>query len=158
MDEERSVKEKEITVLHATQKKQLDTKDQKLTKTEASIEHDNRKSPRLTIPQGIPITTEVESMNRILRSCKCINIGEEGALLDFGHDKCPEMPVQSKLFVIIQLAGETAKLPGIVRHRYGNKLGVFFPIEGDPNFDEEKKVFAIILRTLERGIQRRTGR
>lgn len=97
-------------------------------------------------------------MNRILRSCNCVNIGAEGALLDFGEDKCPEMPVQSKLFVIIQLAGETAKLPGIVRHRYGNKLGVFFPIAGDPNFEEERKVFAIILRTLERGIQRRTGR
>lgn len=122
------------------------------------FDEEKRESPRLTIPQGIPITTEVESMNRILRPCKCINIGSEGALLDFGEAKCPELPVQSKLFVIVQLAGETAKLPGIVRHRYGNRLGVFFPIEGDPNFDEERKVFAIILRTLERGIERRNRR
>lgn len=150
-------------MLHTTQKKQTEgparARDQNFSKSGVAIEgEENRKSPRLTIPQGIPIRTEVESMNRILRSCKCVNIGAEGALLNFGEDKCPEMPVQSKLFVIIKLAGQTARLPGIVRHRYGNKLGVFFPIADDPHFEEERKAFAIILRTLERGIQRRTGR
>jgi len=152
----------EFIVLHTSQNSQTassaGTKDPRITKTGLPIGNENRRHPRFTIPRGIPIKTEVESTNRILRSCTCVNIGAEGALLDFGEDKCPEMPVQSKLFVIIQLAGETAKLPGIVRHRYGNKLGVFFPIEGDPNYEEEKKVFATILRTLERGIQRRTGR
>jgi len=113
---------------------------------------------RLTIPRGIPITTEIESMNRILRSCQCINIGPSGALVDMGEDKCPDLPEDSKLFVIIQLAGETAKLPGIVRHRHGNRLGIFFPIEGDPNFETERNIFAIILRTLQRGIERRKKR
>jgi hypothetical protein len=37
-------------------------------------------------------------------------------------------------------------------------LGIFFPIEDDPNFEEERKVFARILRTLQRGIERRTKR
>ena len=136
----------------------MGNKDHKITNPVVAIKGENRKSPRLTIPQGIPITTKVESMNRILRSCKCVNIGAEGALLDFGEDKCPELPVQSKLFVIFQLAGETARIQGVVRHRYGNKLGVFFPIAGDPNFEKEEKNFATILRTLERGIQRRTRR
>ncbi|MFB3115539.1 MAG: hypothetical protein ACE1ZW_06130 [Nitrospirales bacterium] len=121
-------------------------------------EDENQPSPRFTILRGIPLKTEVESMNRTLRACTCINIGSQGALLDFGEATCPELPVESKLFVIIQLAGETVKLPGIVRHRKGNVLGIFFPIEGDPNFEEERKVFSIILRTLERGIQRRTTR
>ena len=113
---------------------------------------------RLTILRGIPIKTEVESMNRTLRACTCINVGAQGALLDFGEATCPELPVESKLFVIIQLAGETVRLPGIVRHRKGNVLGIFFPIEDDPNFEEERKVFARILRTLQRGIERRTKR
>lgn len=156
------IKEKELIVLHTTQNNQkvspTRTGPQSATRTGVERNEDNRNCPRFTIPRGIPIKTEVESMSRILRSCNCVNIGAEGVLLDFGEDKCPEMPVQSKLFVIIQLAGETAKLPGIVRHRYGNKLGIFFPIADDPNFEEERKVFAIILRTLERGIQRRTGR
>ncbi|MFB3145536.1 MAG: hypothetical protein ACE1ZO_00295 [Nitrospirales bacterium] len=119
-------------------------------------EDKNQPSPRLTILRGIPIKAEVESMNRTLRACTCINIGSQGALLDLGEATCPELPVESKLFVVLQLAGETVKLPGIVRHRKGNVLGIFFPIEGDPNFEEERKVFSIILRTLERGIQRRT--
>ena len=107
---------------------------------------------------GIPIKTKVESMNRTVRACTYINIGSQGALLDLGEATCPELPVESKLLVIIQLAGETVKLPGIVRHRKGNVLGIFLPIEGDPNFEEERKVFSIILQTLERGIQRRTTR
>lgn len=78
--------------------------------------------------------------------------------MDFGEATCPELPVESKLFVIIQLAGETVRLPGIVRHRKGNVLGIFFPIEDDPNFEEERNVFALILRTLQRGIERRTKR
>lgn len=149
-------------MLHTTQKNQTtipsETQERKNTKTGKPMGPENRRSPRLEIPRGIPITTEVESMSRILRSCKCVNIGAEGALLDFGEAKCPELPVQGKLFVIIQLAGETVKLPGIVRHRYGNRLGIFFPIKGDPHFDEEQKVFSIILRTIERGIQRRNRR
>ncbi len=121
-------------------------------------EDENQSSPRLTILRGIPIKTEVESMNRILRASTCINIGAQGALLDLGEDKGSDLPVDSKLFVIIQLAGETAKLPGIVRHRQGNQLGIFFPIEDDPNYEEERKTFARIFRTLERGIERRTRR
>ncbi|GEM_PF-5235556 len=151
-------------MLHTPQKTQAEASMKNMGKSSPhssahmEMEEERRQSPRFTVPRGIPIKTEVESMNRILRPCKCINIGAEGALLDFGEDKCPELPVQSKLFVNIQLAGETAKLPGIVRHRYGNKLGIFFPIEGDPNFEEERKIFAIILRTLARGIERRKGR
>ncbi len=82
-------------------------------------------------------------MNRTLRACTCINIGSQGALLDLGEATCPELPVESKLFVVLQLAGETVKLPGIVRHRKGNVLGIFFPIEGDPNFEEEGKGFPL---------------
>jgi len=123
-----------------------------------NTEDESQPSPRFTILRGIPIKTEVESMNRILRACKCINLGALGALLDLGEDSGPDLQVESKLLVIIQLAGETVRLPGIVRHRQGNHLGIFFPIEGDPNFEEERKVFALILQTLERGIARRTKR
>ncbi len=80
-------------------------------------EDERQAGPRLTILRGIPLKAEVESMNRTLRDCRCINIGTLGALLDLGEATCPELSVESKLFVIIQLAGETVKLPGIVRHR-----------------------------------------
>ncbi|MDT7041246.1 PilZ domain-containing protein [Candidatus Nitronereus thalassa] len=119
---------------------------------------ERRRFPRHTILQGIPISTEIETMNKILRSCKCVNLGTQGALIDFGEDQCPELPVHSKLFLSIHLAGESVKLPGIVRHRYGSRMGIYFPIEGDPHYEEEQKVFAIILRTLERGIERRSRR
>jgi hypothetical protein len=129
-----------------------------LAQTATLTWEERRRFPRHTVLQGIPLKTEIETMNKILRSCKCVNLGAQGTLLDFGEDTCPELPVQSKLFVTIQLAGETVKLPGVVRHRYGSRMGVYFPIDGDPHFEEEQKVFAIILRTLERGIERRSRR
>ena len=132
---------------------------QEMTKQAEPVNwEERRRFPRHTVLQGIPLKTEIETMNKILRSCKCVNLGAQGALLDFGEDRCPELPVQSKVFVSIHLAGESVKLPGIVRHRYGSRMGVYFPIEGDPDFEEKQKVFAIILRTLERGIERRGRR
>ena len=149
-------------MLPTTQKNQAEGSRENLgrdtVQSPTQTEDDRQSGLRLTILRGIPIRTEVESMNRTLRDCTCINIGTQGALLDFGESKCPELQVEGKLFVIIKLAGETVKLPGIVRHREGNRLGIFFPIEGDPHFEEERKVFALILRTLERGIERRTKR
>lgn len=128
------------------------------TKVLSEKQDESTENMRLTIPKGIPITTEIESMNRILRTCQCINIGPFGALVDMGEDRCPDLAEDSKLFIIVSLAGETVKLPGIVRHRTGNRLGIFFPIEGDPHFEEEQKIFSIILRTLQRGIERRKSR
>ena len=136
-----------------SEKNGLSTFDSSSDTQEECAEH-----TRLPILRGIPITVEIESMNRILRSCNCINLGPYGTLVDMGEDKCPDLSVESKLFVIIQLAGEIAKLPGIVRHRHGNRLGIFFPIEGDPHFHKEQQTFSIILRTLQRGIERRKRR
>ncbi len=149
-------------MLPTTQKNQAEGSRENLgrdtVQSPTQTEDDRQTGPRLTILRGIPIKTEVESMNRTLRDCTCINIGAQGGLFDLREDSCPDLPIESKLFVIMQLAGETVKLPGIVRHREGNRLGIFFPIEGDPHFEEERKVFALILRTLERGIERRTKR
>ena len=123
-----------------------------------SPSEERRQFPGLVVPAGIPIKAEVETIDRILRSCKCVNIGPQGALLDFGEGRCPNLPVESKLFVTIKLAGEVARLPGLVRHRYEDRLGIFFSTEGDPHFEDQEKVLGLILRTLERGIQRRKGR
>lgn len=128
------------------------------TSSSEQLKGEEPSNTRLTLLRGIPLKTEVESMNHILRASTCINIGAQGALLDLGEDKGSDMPVDSKLLVIIQLAGEIVKIPGIVRHRQDNRLGIFFPIEADPNFEEERKTFSLILRTLERGIERRSKR
>ena len=119
---------------------------------------ERRQEPRLVVPKGIPIKTQVETFDRILRQCRCVNIGAHGALLDFGDGRCPELPIQSKLMMTVELGGDVARIPGLVMHRYGNCLGIYFPIDGEPDFADQAKSLGFILRTLDRGIQRRKGR
>ena len=118
---------------------------------------DRRISPRIPVPQGVPLTAEVETPDRILRSVRCVNLSAHGALLDFGEGKCPQLDKDSKLAVILKLAGEVAKVPGCVRHRTESRIGLAFFLEGLEESHGDKQALAIILRTLERAIHRRTS-
>ena len=120
-------------------------------------QEERRCAPRIPIPQGVPLTAEVETPNRVLRGAQCINLSPQGTLLDFGEGKCPRWEKNSKLSVILKLAGEVAKIPGVVRHRTDSRIGLSFNLNVLEQSPKDELAFSSIIRILERAVDRRTS-
>ncbi len=118
-------------------------------------QEDRRLYPRLPILQGIPLKAVMETSDHILRDVRCVNLGSRGALFDFGDGKCPNLALNSKIRVALQLGSDTVNIPAEIRHRTNDSVGVLFPFGCEPELEKEEQALSLILRTLERALARR---
>lgn len=134
-----------------------ETKDPSSEKPTDRRRDERRQASRIPVLPGIPMKAEVESMDRILRTVRCVNVGLRGALLDFGEGKCPNFPLESHLLVTLELGGDIASIPAVIKHRTSDRIGVFFPDDDGVQHKEQTQALSLILRTLERAVARRQG-
>ena len=60
-------------------------------------------------------------------NAKVINLSENGILLEFSKTDLPRLRVDEPITVKLWLPQDVVWLPGIVRHCYAKRVGVFFP-------------------------------
>jgi hypothetical protein len=77
--------------------------------------------------KGIDFSAEVRCRFDTVWMVKVMNLGSHGALLEFPPGKVPPLREDEKISVKLRLREDVVWLPGIVRHRYGLRAGIFFP-------------------------------
>ena len=113
---------------------------------------------RIPILRGIPLRAEVVTPDRILRAVRCVDLSSRGALLDFGEGKCPPLDINDQVLVNLQIASDIANIPGFVKYRTNNRIGVEFPFDQQTQLKDQEQMFGRILQTLERAVARRRNR
>lgn len=116
---------------------------------------DRRKFPRLVVPEGVPIEAEFITQDEILWDAQCIDVSSEGAQIECSEDRFPCPEEGEKALLILRLAGEMVKLPGIVMNREQNRISLFFPLDVISQDENQEETFFRILLTLDRAIRRR---
>ncbi len=86
-----------------------------------------RQLPRVRVPKELAVKIELEVPDGTRWSARCINIHIGGVLLEFAPNNIPDVNVDSKVFVTIQLDSEiAAKIPATVQHFVARRLGLAF--------------------------------
>ena len=114
----------------------------------------DRQPPRIPVPKEIAVEIELEAPDRTRWVSSCIDIHIGGILLEFAPDNLPNVNVDSHVFVTIQLDGKMApKIPAIVRHFVGRRLGLEFP-DLSTQAPEQEDHLSLIVRSVEREVLR----
>lgn len=107
------------------------------------------------MPQELEVKIELEGPDGTRWTARCIDIHIGGALLEFSQENIPDVNDNNKVFVTIQLASEiAAKIPSIVRHFVGRRLGLVFP-DLSTQAPEQENHLSRIVRSVEREILRK---
>jgi len=115
----------------------------------------DRQLPRIPVPKDLDVKIELEGPDgtRWVASCLDIHIG--GALLEFATINIPDVHNDGKVLVTIQLDREIAtKIPAIVRHFIGRRLGLAFPDLSTQAPGQEDHLSRIV-RSVEREVLRK---
>ena len=115
----------------------------------------DRQLPRIRVPKDLAVKAELEIYGGARWVARCLDIHIEGVLLEFSADSIPEVDIDSKVFVTIQLDSEIAnKIPAIVRHIVAGRLGLVFP-DLSTQAREQENHLSHIVRNVERAILRK---
>ena len=82
---------------------------------------------------------------------KAVNLSPHGIMLEFPRNKVPSLRVDEKVSVKLRCHEDVVWVAGVVRHRYGNRLGVFFSQLLDQGSRSTEHAIFRILKTIERG-------
>ena len=114
-----------------------------------------RQLPRIRVPRELDVKVELEIPDGRQRAARCLDIHIGGVLLEFAQNNIPDVHDDCKVFVTIQLASEIAtKIPAIVRHFVGRRLGLEFPDLSTQAPGQEDHLSRIV-RSVEREVLRK---
>jgi len=89
---------------------------------------DRRTTPRCSaLNGGGNLTAEVRVGSHPPYVARVVNISRKGTLLEFSRPDMPRVRVDEHITVKLWLQADVVWLPGIVRHCYAKRIGVFFP-------------------------------
>lgn len=89
---------------------------------------DRRTNPRCSaFNEGGNLTAEVRVGSQPPIMARVVNISRTGTLLEFPKPEVPRVRVDEHITVKLWLQDDVVWLPGIVRHCYAKRIGVFFP-------------------------------
>ncbi len=83
--------------------------------------------------------------------CKPVNLSLQGILLEFPKDCVPLLRVDERVSVKLAYDADSVWVPGIVRHRPANRVGIRFPEYVDPGANTAEQVIARILKAVQPG-------
>jgi len=89
---------------------------------------DRRTAPRCSgLKEGGKLTAEIRLGSHPPYVARVVNISQKGTLLEFSKLNVPRVRVDEHITVKLWLSDDVVWLPGIVRHCYAKRIGVFFP-------------------------------
>jgi c-di-GMP-binding flagellar brake protein YcgR len=115
----------------------------------------DRQLPRIRVPKDLDVKVELEISDGRQWAARCLDIHIGGALLEFAPINIPDVHDDCKVFATIQLDHEIAtKIPAIVRHFVGGRLGLAFPDLSTQAPGQEDRLSHIV-RSVEREVLRK---
>ena len=89
---------------------------------------DRRTTPRCsTWTADGNLTAEIRVGSSPPTLARVVNISRNGTLLEFSKSNVPRVRVEEHITVKLWVHDDVIWLPGIVRHCYAKRIGVFFP-------------------------------
>ena len=93
-----------------------------------ALRKDRRTTPRCPVlNEGGNLTAEVRVGSFPPALARVVNISRNGTLLEFSKATVPRVRVEEQITVKLWLHDDVVWLPGIVRHCFAKRIGVFFP-------------------------------
>lgn len=83
---------------------------------------------------------------------RVINVSSKGMLVEFSKDQVPPVTVEAKVSVKLHYLGDSIWLPGLVRHRMGQKMGFYFPALTNQPKRNVKHPLTVVLHSLSRAV------
>lgn len=81
---------------------------------------------------------------------RVLNLSVQGMLVEFPHGQIPPVPMDAKVSVKLHYLGDSIWLPGLVRHRKGQKMGFLFPSLANHSTRAAKHPLTVVLHSLSR--------
>ena len=118
-------------------------------KTTSSQER--REGYRAGVVQGLALESELRCSKNKGWSSKALNLSLNGVLLEFPKTQVPSLHVEERVSVKLCCHEDIVWVPGIVRHRHANRVGISFPEFMHSNAKSTEQIISRILRAVERG-------
>ncbi len=108
---------------------------------------DRRTSPRcFTLNGNVNLIAEVRLGSHPPFVGRVVNISQKGTLLEFPKPNVPQVRVDEHITVKLWLHDDVVWLPGIVRHCYAKRIGVFFPRGMGQSIPNSRQILNKLLR------------
>jgi len=113
----------------------------------------NRRTVRRTLvtPQQI-LPVVIRCGQGTVCKGRVINVSSKGMLVEFSKDQVPPVTVEAKVSVKLHYLGDSIWLPGLVRHRMGQKIGFYFPALTNQPKRNVKHPLTVVLHSLSRAV------
>ncbi len=116
------------------------------------VQQERRTNRRNTVTPRQPLPVVIRCGQGEVYRGRVLNISSTGILVEFPKDQLPPASVDSKVSVKLQYLGDCIWLPGIVRHRKGNKMGFFFPELTSHPAQGDQNPLSVVLHSLSRAV------
>ncbi len=83
---------------------------------------------------------------------RLLNLSVHGMLAEFPSGQIPPVSLDAKVSVKLHYLGDSIWLPGLVRHRMGQKMGFFFPALTNHPTRVAKHPLTVVLHSLSRAV------
>ncbi len=83
---------------------------------------------------------------------RVLNLSVQGMLVEFPKGQVPPVPMDAKVSVKLHYLGDSIWLPGLVRHRKGQKMGFLFPALTNHPTRAAKHPLTVVLHSLSRAV------
>lgn len=107
---------------------------------------------RAGVVQGLSLDAELRCSKNKGWPSKALNLSLNGVLLEFPKEQAPpSLHIDEKVSIKLCCHEDIVWVPGVVRHRHGNRVGICFPEFMHVNAKSTEQVISRILRAVERG-------
>ncbi len=88
---------------------------------------ERRRSARVCEVKDINLKAIVRLSTNKVCPVRVVNLSLHGTLLEFSREDPPVARVEEPISVKLQISKDVVWLPGVVKHCYGPRMGVYFP-------------------------------
>ena len=116
------------------------------------VQKEQRAVRRMSVKPQQTLPVVIRCGQGIVCRGRVINVSVQGMLVEFSKDQVPPVPVDAKVSVKLHYLGDSIWLPGLVRHRRGQKIGFHFPALTDQPKRNVKHPLTVVLHSLSRAV------
>lgn len=113
-------------------------------------QRDRRNVPRISVKPYQVLPVAIRCGQGTVCQGRVLNLSVQGMLVEFPHGQVPPVSMDAKVSVKLHYFGDSIWLPGLVRHRKGQKMGFVFPSLTNHSTRADKHPLTVVLHSLSR--------
>jgi len=126
--------------------------EQDLFRPGAVPQRDRRSVRRMSVKPQQVLPVAIRCGQGTVCQGRVLNLSVQGMLVEFPKGQIPPVPMDAKVSVKLHYLGDSIWLPGLVRHRKGQKMGFLFPALTNHPTRAAKHPLTVVLHSLSRAV------